>query len=64
MDKKLSIDLFSNLYSMVIADGIIDPKEMELLNQIGHNVYKFTDEEIIKGTYYFKLSSSRKEYWK
>ncbi len=48
MDKKLSIDLFSNLYSMVIADGIIDPKEMELLNQIGHNVYKFTDEEITK----------------
>lgn len=25
---------------------------------------KFTDEEIIKGTYYFKLSSGRKEYWK
>lgn len=40
---------FLNLYYMVLADGIIHPKEMEALYRIGLQNYGLTEEEITEG---------------
>lgn len=37
---------FLDLYSMVMADGIVHPKEMETLYRIGIEDYGLTEEEI------------------
>ncbi|MBR1655955.1 hypothetical protein [Prevotella sp. Rep29] len=37
---------FLELYSMVMADGIVHPKEMETLYRIGVENYGLTEEEI------------------
>lgn len=37
---------FLDLYSMVMADGIIHPKEMETLYRIGLENYELTENEI------------------
>lgn len=37
---------FLDLYSMVMADGIVHPKEMETLYRIGIDDYGLTEEEI------------------
>ncbi len=39
---------FLNLYCMVIADGIVDPKEMETIYRIGRENYGLSEEEINK----------------
>lgn len=56
---------FLNLYCMVIADGIIDPKEMETIYRIGRENYGLSEEEINKavvgaGTT-FKVPESNEE---
>lgn len=50
-DNKMEIDAkkklqFLDLYSMVMADGIVHPKEMETLYRIGIEDYGLTEEEI------------------
>lgn len=47
IDKRLQLH-FLNLYCMVIADGIIDPKEMETIYRIGRENYGLSEEEINK----------------
>ena len=47
IDKKLQLH-FLNLYCMVIADGIVDPKEMETIYRIGRENYGLSEEEINK----------------
>ena len=37
---------FLDLYCMVLADGIIHPKEMETLYRIGLENYSLTEDEI------------------
>lgn len=40
---------FLDLYCMVLADGIVHPKEMETLYRIGVENYGLTEEEITEG---------------
>lgn len=40
--------LFLNLYNMVLADGIVHPKEMEMLYKMGTKTYGLKQEEIIE----------------
>lgn len=47
IDKRLQLH-FLNLYCMVIADGIVDPKEMETIYKIGRENYGLSEEEINK----------------
>lgn len=47
MDAKLQLH-FLNLYCMVIADGIVDPKELETIYRIGRENYGLSEEEINK----------------
>lgn len=37
---------FLELYCMVMADGIVHPKEMEVLYRIGKETYQLTDSEL------------------
>ena len=46
MEKQVSKSLFLNLYSMVIADGIAHPKELETLYRIGTENYGLTLDEM------------------
>lgn len=46
--KKKSKMYFLDLYCMVMADGIIHPKELETLYRIGIETYGFTQDEITK----------------
>lgn len=39
---------FLDLYCMVMADGIIHPKELETIYRIGIETYGFTQDEITK----------------
>jgi len=39
---------FLDLYCMVLADGIVHPKELEALYRIGIEIYGLTEEEISK----------------
>lgn len=39
---------FLDLYCMVIADGIVHPKELETLYRIGIESYGLTEEDIVK----------------
>lgn len=39
---------FLDLYCMVLADGIVHPKELETLYRIGIETYGLTKEEIVK----------------
>lgn len=48
MNKELSIRKFSHLYDMIMADGVIDPREIKLFHQIGHTVYHLTNDEIVE----------------
>ena len=45
IDTKLRLH-FLNLYCMVIADGIVDPKELETIYRIGRENYGLSEEEI------------------
>ena len=47
IDKKLQLH-FLNLYCMVIADGIVDPKELETIYRIGRENYGLSEEDINK----------------
>ena len=47
IDSKLRLH-FLNLYCMVIADGIVDPKELETIYRIGRENYGLSEEEINK----------------
>ena len=47
IDTKLRLH-FLNLYCMVIADGIVDPKELETIYRIGRESYGLSEEEINK----------------
>ena len=49
---------FLNLYYMVLADGIIHPKEMEALYRIGLQNYGLTEEEITEGVKSAGVSSA------
>lgn len=40
---------FLDLYRMVLADGIVHPKEMETLYRIGLENYGLTEDEITEG---------------
>ena len=40
---------FLDLYCMVLADGIVHPKEMETLYRIGLENYGLTEDEITEG---------------
>ena len=40
---------FLDLYCMVMADGIVHPKEMETLYRIGLELYGLSEEEINEG---------------
>lgn len=39
---------FLDLYCMVLADGVVHPKELETLYRIGIETYGLTREEIVK----------------
>lgn len=39
---------FLSLYSMVIADGLVSPKELEFMYNLGREVYHLTEDEINK----------------
>lgn len=39
---------FLSLYSMVIADGLVSPKELEFMYKLGKEVYHLTEDEINK----------------
>lgn len=39
---------FLDLYSMVMADGIAHPKEMEMLYRMGKDTFGLTEEEIVE----------------
>ncbi|MCQ2278693.1 MAG: TerB family tellurite resistance protein [Bacteroidales bacterium] len=39
---------FLSLYSMVIADGLISPKELEFMYNLGREVYQLSEDEINK----------------
>lgn len=45
MDYKLKAR-FLSLYSMILADGIIDAREMETLYRIGREEYGISQKEI------------------
>ena len=47
IDSKLRLH-FLNLYCMVVADGIVDPKELETIYRIGRESYGLSEEEINK----------------
>lgn len=47
MDTKLQLH-FLSLYCMIIADGIVDPKELETIYRIGRENYGLSEEEINK----------------
>lgn len=47
-DKKKKLQ-FLDLYCMVMADGIVHPKEMETLYRIGLEHYGLSENEIIEG---------------
>lgn len=47
IDKQLQLH-FLNLYCMVIADGVVDPKEMELIYRIGRENYGLSEDDINK----------------
>ena len=64
IDSKMKLH-FLNLYCMVIADGIIDPKEMETIYRIGRENYALSEDDINKavvgaGTT-FEIPSSNEE---
>lgn len=64
IEKKLQLH-FLNLYCMVIADGIIDPQEMETIYRIGRENYNLSEDDINKavvgtGTTY-EIPSSNEE---
>lgn len=40
---------FLDLYCMVLADGVVHPKEMETLYRIGIENYGLSEDEIIEG---------------
>ena len=48
---------FLNLYCMVMADGIVHPKEMETLYRIGTETYGLTLEEMNEGVKASGISS-------
>lgn len=39
---------FLNLYCMIVADGIVDPKELETIYRIGRENYGLSEDEINK----------------
>lgn len=43
MDKKA---FFLSLYSMVIADGLVSAKELEMVYNLGRTIYGLTEDEI------------------
>ncbi len=45
MDKKMQ-SKFLSLYAMVLADGIVQAKELETLYRIGRECYNLSEEEI------------------
>ena len=54
-EKKLQ---FLDLYCMVMADGIVHPKEMETLYRIGLEQYGLSEEEINEGVKSAGVSSA------
>lgn len=58
MDEKAKVKMrFLNLYCMVMADGIVHPKEMETLYRIGTKTYGLTLEEITESVKSSGISS-------
>lgn len=59
MDEKAKVKMrFLDLYCMVMADGIVHPKEMETLYRIGTKTYGLTLEEITESVKSSGISSA------